>query len=60
MALLIEGLGETSTYDLRIRGTNENSEYTHEYNENDVEVSPGSPTEISAQLEQCTGLCTEP
>lgn len=58
--LLIEGLSETSTYDLRIRGTNENSEYTHEYNEDGVEVSPGAPTEIEARLSACSGLCTEP
>jgi hypothetical protein len=58
--LLIEGLSETSSYDLRIRGTNSNSEYTYEYNENGVTVSPGAPTEISAQLVECTGLCDEP
>lgn len=59
-ALLIEDLSETSTYDVRIRGTNSNSEYTYEYNVDGVTVSPGPATEISAELNSCSGVCDAP
>lgn len=59
-SLLIEDLSETSTYDVRIRGTNSNSEYTYEYNVDAVAVSPGPPSEISAELTSCSGVCEAP
>jgi len=59
-SLLIENLSETSTYDLRVRGTNDNDEYTYEYNQDAITVAPGAPTEIGAELEACSGLCSAP
>jgi hypothetical protein len=59
-ALLIEDLSETSTYDVRIRGANGNSEFTYEYDVDGVTVSPGPPTEISAELTSCSGVCEDP
>jgi hypothetical protein len=58
--LLIEDLSESSTYDVRIRGTNANGEYLYEYNQDAVAVRAGVPTEISAELESCNGICSAP
>jgi len=59
-ALVIEDLSDSSTYDLRVRGVNENDEYTYEYNEDSIAVAPGPPSEISAELVMCAGLCSAP
>lgn len=59
-SLLIENLSATSQYDLRVRGTNDNGEYTYEYNRDAIAVAPGLPTEVSAVLSPCTGLCDAP
>lgn len=59
-ALMIEDLSASSTYDLRVRGNNDNDEPTHEYNEDDIVVEPGPPTEISAEMDTCSGLCIDP
>ncbi len=59
-SLLIEDLSDDSTYDLRVRGTNDNSEYTYAYDEDDIEVSMGAPEEITAELSACDDLCTAP
>lgn len=58
--LLIDALSNSSTYDVRVRGLNDNDEYTYEYDVDDVQVRPGAPTEINAVLESCSGLCSEP
>ena len=58
--LLIDELSDTSTYDVRVRGTNSNDEYTYEYNEDGIEVSAGGATEVSVTLTACAGLCTDP
>lgn len=59
-SLLIEGLSDSAYYDLRIRGTNSNGEYTYEYDEDGITVSAGAPTERAVELESCDGLCTDP
>lgn len=59
-SLLIEDLSDTSTYDVRVRGTNDHSEYTYEFNQDGVTVSPGPATEISAELTSCGGVCDAP
>lgn len=59
-ALLIEDLSETSTYDLRVRGTNDMGEHTYEYDQDGIDVSPGPPTEVSAELTSCDGVCSAP
>jgi len=58
--LLIEDLSATSTYDLRVRGTNENGEYTYEFDEDGIAVAAGPPTEVSAELSSCSGVCSAP
>ncbi len=58
--LLIEDLSENSTYDVRIRGTNSLGEYLFEYNEDGIEVHAGIPAEVSAELESCSGICSDP
>ena len=47
-SLLIENLSDTSTYDLRVRGTNEFGEGTYEYDRDAILVTAGAPTEVSA------------
>jgi len=59
-SLVISDLSATSTYDLRVRGTNENGEYTHEYNQDGIEVQPGPPLVLEAAMEACSGLCADP
>ena len=58
--LLIEDLSESATYDIRIRGTNENGEYTFEFNTDEETVTAGPPTEILAELIDCGGVCEAP
>lgn len=57
---LVDGLSSTATYDIRVRGTNDNGEYTFEYNQNGIEVEPGPAEDIDVELEQCSGLCADP
>ena len=59
-SLLIENLSATSTYDLRVRGTNEFDEGTYEYNRDGITVAAGAPTPVSAEMTPCTGLCSTP
>ena len=59
-SLVIENLSGTSTYDLRVRGTNEFGEGTYQYNRDAIIVAPGAPAEISAELAPCTGVCPAP
>ena len=55
--LTVENLSETSTYDLRVRGTNENDEATYQFNQDGIAVEPGAATEVSVTLTQCSGIC---
>ena len=59
-SLIIDDLSDSSIYDLRIRGTNDNGEYTYEYNADGIVTEPGAPTVVSAELTPCTGLCSPP
>jgi hypothetical protein len=59
-SLLIDDLSDSSIYDLRVRGTNDNGEYTYEYNADGIVATPGAPTVVSAELTPCTGLCSAP
>jgi hypothetical protein len=59
-SLLIPNLSETSTFDLRVRGTNEFGEGTYQFNRDAIAVLPGTPTPISAELLPCAGFCTAP
>lgn len=58
--LLIEDLSDASEYDLRVRGTNDNGEYTFFYDEDGITVAAGVPEEIAAELSACEDLCTAP
>ncbi len=58
--LLIEEMSDTALYDVRVRGLNENDEYTYAYDEDEVEVSAGAATEVTAELALCSGLCEAP
>lgn len=59
-SVLVEDLNESSTYDIRVRGANENGEYLYEYNEDEVAVQAGQPTVVGADLVACSGICTDP
>lgn len=59
-SLLIEGLSDTAYYDLRVRGTNANGEFTYEYNEDGITPMAGTPTERVVLLHSCSGLCASP
>jgi hypothetical protein len=59
-SVLIEGLSDTSTFDLRVRGINEYGEGAFEYNEDGIVVTAGAATEVSADLTACVGVCTVP
>lgn len=60
LPVLIEDLNETSTYDLRVRGANDNGEYLYAYDEDEIVVAPGPPTQIEAALAACAGICPDP
>lgn len=60
-SVLVPDLNESSTYDLRVRGANDNGEYTYEYNEDDIAVAPGEPSVIEANLVACSPApCEDP
>lgn len=55
-----ERLSQSITYSLYVRGTDSAGDYAFEYNEEDIEVTPGAATEIIASLASCDGICSEP
>ena len=59
-SVLIEDLTDTSTFDVRVRGMNDFDEGVYEYNEDGIIVAPGAPTEISAEMTACAGVCSVP
>ncbi len=59
-SVLINGLSDTATYDLRVRGLNAAGDLTYEYNRNDIVLNAGPPTELTVVLSACNGLCTAP
>lgn len=59
-SVLVEDLNETSTYDVRVRGANDNGEFMYEYDEDAIAVQPGLPTVVGADMTACSGICTDP
>jgi hypothetical protein len=59
-SVLVENLNEGTTYDVRVRGANDNGEYLYEYNEDAIAVQAGQPTVVGADLVACSGICEDP
>jgi hypothetical protein len=59
-SVLVEDLNESATYDVRVRGANDNGEYLYEYNEDEIAVQAGQPTVVGADLVACSGICADP